>query len=379
VTESFKAAMVGPTGVGKTTLLTAVLTETEGILDGLPMKVATDEETEIRVDQHRRQLAKALAAQEFHPGALSNTFEMSVYEVSLQALDVESMEIPFSLLDFPGGWMDPAYRKHSPGAAAGWTRCLGHIRDSVMLLVPIDAAVVMEVRTGPQRAARTERLGLVNVEKTAREWARMRNDKPHEPAVLVLAPLKCEKYFDDNGGANGFDGSQLRRDVRALYGSVVDEVRKQATATTIRVMYAPIDTYGCVELAEAFWKPDDQGELELEAFYRFRGDPPEIRVKAAATIMQELCRMIIRAKDAAERELAGPLLGRLSELRGRKDQRKGFLGTLVYHFSGEAQRVAGEIEDVQIDVGLMAKRREQLQDAIARLAGKPNDPRVEEW
>ena len=379
MTGAFKAAMVGPTGVGKTTLLTAVLTETEGILDGLPMKVATDEETEFRVNDHLKQLRKALAAKEFHPGALTNTQVMSVYDVSLRVLDAESLDIPFSLLDFPGGWMDPAVRKGAMGAADGWPRCVAHIQESVMLLVPIDAAVLMEARTPAHRAARTERLGLVDVERTAREWARVRNERPDEPAVLVLAPLKCEKYFDDNGGDNGFDGGQLRREVRSLYDKVITEVRKQATNSPIRVLYAPIDTYGCVELAEAFWRPDAKGELELDAFYRFRGNPPEVRVKAAATVMQELCRMIVHAQDAAERERAVPLHERADLLQQRKNEHKGILGTLVYHLSGEGRAVDRKLDEARLGIEGVARRREQLQDAVARLAGKPNDPRVEEW
>ena len=379
MTDPFKVSMVGPTAVGKTTLVSAILDQTQSLLRGTPVEVAADEETEHKLATHRKQLAMALAAQEFEPHSLGSTQTTTEYTLELRSIDMAELSVPFSVLDFPGGWLDPLERAGSPQAKTDWPRCENHIRQSIMLVVPVDAAVLMETTTGKERAARVARLGLTEVHQVVKQWARLRNQAPDEPAVLVLAPLKCEKYFSDNGRRTGYSGVELAKEVRTVYADVLAAVRDEATKRAIRVVYSPIDTYGCVELSEAFWEPAADGILTLRATYRFRGDPPRPSIRAAATVVQELCQAIISARREQEAAAQAATTTAVAELTSRRAQRKGLIGTLAYHLSGEAGRVTREIESGTAELIEIETRHEQLAAAMESLATRARDARVEVW
>jgi hypothetical protein len=241
--DTFKISMIGPARVGKTTLLTAVLSETEKLLGSTPVDVVLGEQTEVRVQRHRRDLARAVAAGEFDAASLGGTEDMFLYEVALEASGDASMRVPFSILDYPGRWIDPKYRSERSEVSAKWPQCENHIRESLMLLVPVDAAVLMQAVTPRQKGAVADLLGFADVQAVTRRWAKARNLEEHreEPAVLVIAPIKCERYFDDNGGV-GRVTHELRTKVRTGYEPLLEILRQESRDRITRVIYAPIDT-----------------------------------------------------------------------------------------------------------------------------------------
>lgn len=381
MTPSFRVAVVGPSRVGKTTLLTAVLSDADDLLAGTPVTVTMDERTRGRVRRQQKELRQAIDLGEFDAAALGGTQEINRYHVALQADGDESVEIPFDLLDYPGTWLDPDERAKYPHAVAEWPHYLDHVRQSIMLLVPIDAAVLMEAVTPRQKAAVGELLGLLDVEDVGRKWAMGRQARPDEPAVVVLAPLKCEKYFGDNGG-HGHDEARLRARVREKYERLLEIVAAETAdrPAPVRVVYAPVDTYGCVELMEARWKVLPGRQLpDFEAHYRFRGRPPRIQVKAAGTIMQELCRSIVAGQERMEAAEQGAHQRSYDAGVARKSEAKGFWGTLGYHLSGESWAVNRQIEEGSEQLARVAKRQRQLTEAAQRLVAVPYDPRVEIW
>ncbi|MFB6908220.1 hypothetical protein ACFCWB_28485 [Streptomyces bacillaris] len=384
MTLSFKASMVGPSRVGKTTLLTAILAETETMLSGSGIALALDEATEMRIRRNRRDLRRAIEAGEFDSGSLGGSQSMFVYEVELKAAGDTLPGIPFSLLDYPGAWLDPAARAARPEAKEKWPECEAHIAESLMLLVPVEAAVLMEAVTPAQRGAVADLLGFEDVEAMARKWARARNLPEHreEPAVLVLAPLKCEKYFDDNGG-KGREAARLRKLVREKYRSMIEVVQEETPDRTVRIVYAPVDTYGCVDLMEGEWitTTDDEGQpaLDFQGHYRFRELPPRIRVKAAGTVMRELCRCVVSGQDRAEQRRAADARTTYSEALERKAERKGFWGAVEFYLSGESRANRNTLLASQRSLADAEARAKQLAEALRRIAATPADPRVEEW
>lgn len=382
MSEPFKAAVVGPSRVGKTTLLTAILADTADLLAGTPVSVGLDEATANRVRRQRAQLRRAIGAGEFDAAALGGTQSTSSYEIRLQADGDVGLEIPFHILDYPGGWLDPDARAQSAEAREGWPRCEAHMRDSIMLLMPIDAAVLMEASTPAQRGAALDLLGLVDVEAVARRWAKTRNQRPTEPAVLLLAPLKCEKYFADNGGS-GHEAGRLRKEVLEKYREVLAIVAAECRDRLVRVVYAPIDTYGCVELMEAEWLdvggPGDPGRLDFRGHYRFRGRPPVISVRAAAAVMQELCRAILDSQIGRTTGDIDEQLAAYTRLLERKAETKGFWGALGYYLGGEAWDNRTGRQRTQQEIAEGQRQREQLREAVQKLVAAPADDRVEVW
>ncbi|MGK5110811.1 hypothetical protein [Geodermatophilus sp. CPCC 205506] len=383
MTPSFRVAVTGPSRVGKTTLLTAVLSDTDALLTGTPVSVTMDEPTRNRVRKQQRDLRRAIEVGEFDAAALGGTQSVSRYRVALQAEGDESIEVPFELLDYPGQWLDPEVRAQNPQAKEAWPGYLDHVRNSIMLLVPIDAAVLMEAVLPRQRAAVGELLALLDVEEVGRTWAkgRLTTDKEDEPAVVVLAPLKCEKYFSDNGG-HGQDEARLREKVKERYGRLLEIIAAETRERPqpVRVVYAPVDTYGCVELMEARWHNVSGHDLpDFTAHYRFRGRPPRISVRAAGTVMQELARAVLAGQEAAEAEQQKTTQGAYDRHVARKAEAKGFWGTIEYYLSGEAGSVNEGIQTSASELARISLRRGQLTDATKKLVAAPIDRRVEIW
>ncbi len=372
MSEPFKVAVAGPARVGKTTLVTAILAETEDMLAGTPVSVVPEEKTASKLRRQKLDLASAIAAGVFNAAALGGNQELSRYDVMLQADSDLDIEVPFTILDYPGGWLNPDERPSE------WMQCEEHFKQSVMLLLPIDAAVLMEAASESQRRAVPHVLGIVDVEEIAGKWAKSRAGRRDEPAVVVLAPLKCEKYFDDNGGA-GKEAPRLEQEVIKAYRSVLDRIRKETRDRGLRVVYAPIDTYGCVQLMEAQWTEKTPGDLDFEGRYRFRSRNPEIRVKAAGTVMQELCKCIVEGEMQRAKEGIAEQQRMYFSLIERRAESKGFSGSLAYFLSGEAWRNRQGRTLSQREIIEATRQQGQLEDALRKLAAAPPDSRVREW
>jgi hypothetical protein len=381
MSEPFMVAVAGPARVGKTTLLTAILSDTEKMLEGKPVSIVPEEKTASRIRQQRIELRRAIEAEVFDAAALGGTQNMSIYEVKLEVGGDFDLEVPFRVLDYPGRWLNPDERMRSVDAQQHWPQCEDHIKNSIMLLLPIDAAVLMEAVTPSQKSAVTDLLGLVDVEAIARRWAKARSQRPEEPAVVVVAPLKCEKYFRDNGG-NGREETRLKAQVTKTYEDVLKAIRGEMSQREVRVVYAPIDTYGCVQLMEAEWPdlgPDGPGHLEFIGRYRFRGRSPQISVKAAGTVMQELCRCIVSGRENQAADHIKAHQRSYDGLITRKLENKGFWGALGYYLGGEAfSNRSDRKRDIQ-EIAEGRRLQAQLEEAVRHIEKSPRDERVEVW
>ncbi|WP_034267830.1 hypothetical protein [Actinospica robiniae] len=383
MTPAFKVSVVGPSRVGKTSLLTAVFADTELKLAGTSLEVVLDEVTERRVNKHNKELRSAIEAKEFSAAALAGTNTIENYQIALRSVDDPDLVVPFDLQDYPGGWLDPQNRAANNVAPERWRQCESHIRGSIMLLIPIDAAVLMEARTPSQRAAALNLLGIVDVEKVVRMWVRSRNleENCDEPAVLMFVPLKCEKYFDPHRPADS-DAAALTARVKEAYGTVTEIVRKEATQRSVRVVYNPVDTYGCVELYEGLWKQAGDaaaGQLDFTGYYHFRGNPPTVQVRAAGVVMQELCRCVLAGQENLERLAQAAHQEDHDRLAARRAEAKGFWGTITFYISGEAGENAAGMQGARSAIGTAQRRRYRMHSDIARLAQLADDARTQDW
>lgn len=158
-----------------------------------------------------------LAARKFSPDSLPGDAEEHEYQLAVDpgVDDLEERQV-LSFIDYPGGWISDGQHEE---------RVRAHLADSPAVIVPIDATLIMESR--PSHMADVARLLEMDAVKShVRKWAKTRR-REGDSTLLVLAPIKCETYFDDNGGRS--DRSAVLLDhVRSLYHEVVDVYRKEA-------------------------------------------------------------------------------------------------------------------------------------------------------
>lgn len=313
----FKVAIVGPRRVGKTSLITALLSESQKLLAGTPVSIASVGTTEARIAQHRNDLRGALLAGEFHPGALGGTQDPFTFTL---AMTVQKTGIVWAILDYPGGWLDARTRGSENDGE--WERCRRWIADSSVLLLPVDASVLMEATLRREKITAQNLLQIGQTEELAREWAKGRAVS-RQPGLVILAPVKCESYFNDNGGLVD-NKEELYRRVVQTYKPVIDAIRQEMSGMMgLSIQYHPVDTFGCVELQSAEWRPVDgapeSSPLTFSATYIVR-PPGEPTPRGAGGILIAICRQIVEAQTGRSRGFLAELWGWLSGSKRRLRQ-----------------------------------------------------------
>lgn len=298
---SLKIGIIGPTRIGKSTIINSLLRSGEELLARTSVRMRwADTSTERRIQQQRRELEGWRVSRQFNPGALSGNESDFHFRLLLDP-GVPGAELHLDLLDYPGRWLDPAFRA---GHEAQWEACRLFIAESSVLLIPVDAVVLMESVGDGNRHRVPSILTTPEVQDVARDWARRRHQRSDEPALAIVCPVRTESYFADNGGRRD-RSAELLDQVREVYGEVLRTIRAEAPAVQIR--YCPVDTVGCVEFLSATWEPEEYtGELRFMASYRVRrrpdGQPPAISMVGIDDVLVLIARHLF---DLGKQVLAG--------------------------------------------------------------------------
>jgi hypothetical protein len=374
----YRIGMVGPSRVGKTSLITALLRDGQRLLAGTPVSMkAIGTATQKRLAQHRRELDGALLAGEFDPGALGGSQEQFVFHLLLDP-GVPGTGIELQLLDYPGGWFDPVNRPS--GADAQWAECERFLEQASVLIVPIDAAVIMEATAASHLRAVPSILATAVVADVVRAWLKQRNQRPEEPALLLLCPVKCESYFADNGGRRDQSAALLSW-VRRVYQQVIEAVPNEAPdVRTIRTVYCPVDTIGCVEILRAEWlpTPGEPGALTFSAHYGVR-PPGEQSILGTEDILIALCRQLVGARQKVEQRAAALAQDAAAAAQTFADRDEGLLRNIWFLLNGERRLRHEAAVNRREDAARAAERLQALTAIVDDLARRQHGDRVHQW
>jgi hypothetical protein len=374
----YRIGMVGPSRVGKTSLITALLHDGQRLLEGTPISMkAIGTATQKRLSQHRRELDGSLLAGEFDAGALGGSQDQFTFHLLLDT-GVPDTGIELQLLDYPGGWLDPHTRP--AGVEAQWEECERFLEQCSVLIVPIDAAVLMEATTASHLRAVPTVLGTPQVTDVVRTWLKRRNERPDEPALLLLCPVKCESYFDDNGGRRDLSATLLQW-VRRVYRSMIELVPNEAPdVRNMRAVYAPVDTIGCVEILRADWlpEPDEPGALTFMAHYGVR-PPGERSVKGTEDIMIALCRQLVAGRQKVEEREAGLRRQTADAAQTFAERDEGFFRNIWFLVTGERRLRADAARTSREEAIQAADRAQALTGIVESLSRRAHSERVHQW
>lgn len=367
---TFKIGLLGPTQVGKTSLVTALLAESQVLLAGSGVAMRTlGVETEDKIASNRRELEGDLLAGEFRPGSLRGNVEPFTFTLKLDP-GVEGAEINFELLDFPGGWLSAQRPEQHE---RDWQECRHFITNSTVLLVPVDAAVLMEAAQADHKRAIPHLLTTFEVEQIARDWAIERNRRPNEPALVAFCPVKCESYFTDNGGRRN-RSPQLLKVFREVYESTLAAIRSEAPKAAI--MYAPVDTIGCVEIVDAEWSAGEgAARPTFSAKYRIR-QPARIQRAGVNDVMRALCRQLIAGRRIVSAEYGETLTGEAEQARMYAERREGLFRDMWLWISTErrTRRLAAQAHSREAEEAW--RRVAALDTVLEQIAAVRYGPRV---
>ena len=380
VKVQWDVTMLGPTRVGKTSLITALYMAGQDFFEGKPISVSADAITKARIHANDREMRGELAQGRFSPGALRGSTDSETNTLRVSAPGSTTYELDLVFHDLPGGWMlDPSRQAEYQKALA----------DSQCVIIPIDATVLMEVDSAHVPYI-LELLRVGEVADFVREWAKTR--KMHGDATrLILAPVKCESYFDDNGG-DVDRAAELFGQVQWLYGDIVKtyfaEMGDDAEAA---VLYAPVDTIGPIYFTKADWGEEVDGAWvanpdgsQMRANFAVRtdatGTPAKRQIKGAEPILAAL---VTDAVTAARKELDQRLAYERDQKEGiereKQHRERNPLLHLLYIITRnkkmDLKRLSGlndEMKSLRADLRGIRTTRESMSGEYGRVREWPN-------
>lgn len=301
----YKISMLGPTRVGKTSLVASILGSTkEEVLVGTTLNLkALDLATEKKLSAHAKELKSSLNAGSFNAGAVAGTQEPAKFRFSLNDGADESL-LNFTLLDFPGGWIDPDNRPEQ--RQNDWEECKKFIHSSSVVIIPVESPVLMEAIVPKQKGAIEYNIHSEEIKEIITDWAKIRNNEhASEPSTIIFAPVKCESYFTDNGFTSNKDKSEdLKRLVEKYYAEVIQSAEKEFghnKNSVLNIIYTAVDTIGCIEIINGQWNHDRESDfLRFSADYAIRKNQ-KINRKGGEDIFIALFKNLLKAQEIREK------------------------------------------------------------------------------
>lgn len=284
---TIRMTMAGPSRVGKTSIITSILSQAEDLLSGKPVMIEpANSATENRIDANANELRAVLNSpnDDFNVATLPGTQSPTEFNLRMK---FGSSEIKFDILDVPGGWLNPHNRDPS-----GWEDYKQWLFDSPVLIIPVDATLVMEGRnTEREKATSLKNLEVESLTELVHEWAKARKDED-VPSLLIIAPVKCESYFNDNpvkvGGKDLSDEMYDR--VRLIYQDVL--AGSLAINRNMITEYHPIDTLGVVDFVSGFY--DERNSFQAK--YRRKADANRLNPFGAEGILTSISRLVVESR-----------------------------------------------------------------------------------
>ncbi len=210
--------MLGPSGVGKTSLLAAMYDQFENVSQDLQLVV--DGDSKPILDGRLKELKSLVGDNIIARGGPKSTkvqrsFRFELGETGTKA----SLEINFQ--DYPGeDWEDPNRLQEVKG----------FIRDSAAVLIPIDTPPLME-REGKYHDRFNQPSELNDLFKKVYKDL-------DSPRLVILAPVKCEKYMQN--------APELFRRVKEGYQTLLTQLASDKLLPKVAVAIAPVQTVGSV-------------------------------------------------------------------------------------------------------------------------------------
>ncbi len=233
-----KIAMLGPTGVGKTSLLASMYQQFSSIKN-TNLVLTPDAESSAKLESSLSALKKL--SDPFRPGnSLKPTREIRSLLFGLGRKG-KSPALKLEFIDYPGEY-------HSQTATPDERQFIRDlIQDCVAVLVPIDAPALME-RNGLWHEQFNRTRQVIDIFKVAYQDL-------DSPRLVILAPLRCEGYIQENKSA------KLLEKVQESYEELLDYFQSESLVDKVSVVVTPVQTVGNVIFSRVEESMPEEGPI----------------------------------------------------------------------------------------------------------------------
>jgi hypothetical protein len=348
-------ALAAPSGIGKTSLVSSLLQQSNRLLAGTQVRVEVSGPTRARLMKLDDEIRGHLSKGKFISEGIRGSQEVSTFSLDIEVQGSES-KFTMEILDYPGGVL--AERQgHQWDKVAEW------LRKASVLILPIDATLLMEAGNARQSALAHRVLQISEMAAVAgRDWARAGANAVAGPRTLVLAPVKCESYFGDNGGSIDRSAT-LESEVKRSYESVTDAVRQEARDA--RIVYCAIDTLGCVEVNSVEWDPES--ERPPKCHYRVRRNT-KLHPKGAEDLFVVLVQQMLAMARDDQRSRAEGAAKAAQDLDSQVNRPRDLLTTFIDWITGARRVLEKEATENAEQAERELRALKALEEALKRVA-----------
>jgi len=248
VAHSYKIMFLGPSGVGKTTLLASFYKEMiEGALQNSEI-VCTNHIEEMRLREKMTEVAKVQEDQifDYTDNRLKGDQGFSHYPFRITRSDQDLIE--FEVVDHRGG--DIRLNSLNLDARDKLTR---ELSEADCILVVIDAAIMM-VDEGGQYGSRLNQYTAIS------DYIRDRLEKVERPVLIQFLLTKCERWWRGDARTDVSRGGELLKRAKQNLRQSLQFIQHAAQeGKPVVSLITPVLTMNCVE----YWRRKPGAELEL--------------------------------------------------------------------------------------------------------------------
>ncbi|MDY7008485.1 MAG: hypothetical protein SWX82_32335 [Cyanobacteriota bacterium] len=248
-------ASLGPSGVGKTSILAVINKYFRGDVTRTDFKVFIDQESHTTIKEHEEGLEDLVKDFDAVDRGLQSTEDEKNINFILRRDKWRSRDtLGLEFLDISGGWLqkDPSSQYYQ--------KYFNQVINSGAVIIPIDTLALMQ-EDGKYHQQLNDPQSVTKMIATAYD-----NLPKDEERLVLFIPVKCETYVKTEKNME-----RLVKDVRKGYAELIYNVLRPKA--NVAVVITPIQTVGCVVCGG----PDidiETGELKGWLLNKTRFDAP---------------------------------------------------------------------------------------------------------
>ncbi len=246
--QELQITVLGPSGAGKTTLLTAMYEQFENTIANVNLELTPDDETSYLLQERLIELKSALRVFESKGRVgLASTNELTglgtlpSFKFGLGKKH-KSPSLQLIFRDYPGDY----HNKKATREERAYVNTI--VKQSAAVLILIDAPALMEEK-GKYHEELNRPQQIKDMFKSAYKGL-------DSPKLVIFAPVKCEKYLQDEETAK-----ELSRRVSEEYKGLLELLKDEGLRPWIASVITPVQTVGGLIFSRI--EPDRDGIPEF--------------------------------------------------------------------------------------------------------------------
>ena len=227
--NELKITMLGSTGVGKTSLLTAVYEQFASNIGKIDLHLTPDDESSAILQERLIELKSLLDDFESRGGVKATAGEPTDLRSFIFGLGRRGKpaSLQLNFCDYPGGYhlakATPEKRQFVKGL----------LDECVAVLIAIDAPALMELRGKWNE--------LINRPQQITDIFRTAYQDLDSPRLVIFAPVRCEKYMQ-----NERLSLELTQRIKEEYRGLLDLFSSGTLSPNVAAVVTPVQTLGSV-------------------------------------------------------------------------------------------------------------------------------------